>query len=259
MLSHSRIKFLRSLQIKKFRDQSSFFIVEGEKMVTEALQSIQSDQFEVEEVLGLKDWLEPFMKTSTGNNPIYTSVTSKELEQISSQKNPNKAIALIKKNQVDHCASVEPNEFVLAFDHLQDPGNLGTIIRLADWYQVDRIVLSQHSVDPLNQKVIQASMGSIFRIPIQETKLEEWIETVSDQIPVYAATLKGKSVYQQLLKPKGVLVLGNESSGIRQEIINQIKHPISIPRRSPNDQGPESLNVAMATAIFLSEFTRNSF
>ncbi len=256
MLSHSRVKFLRSLQTKKHRDQEKAFLVEGEKLVNEILLPDNNSNYYATEVFGLESWEEANQDWIRSKTVTFTRINSKQLNQISSQTSPNKVIALVKQNTTNITASPGYDGLILAFDKLQDPGNLGTIIRLADWFGVSRIVLSKDSVDHLNSKVIQASMGSFFRIPVIKCELLNWLKSKPKDLKVFGAILDAPSLYTTELNKDGVILLGNESSGIREEIMPLLTQAISIPKYSIYPPGPESLNVGTATGIILSEFKR---
>lgn len=234
---------MKSLHLKKFRDENSLFLVEGEKSVLEvlkhkkdAIESVYSTNLEL---------VTAFQKEGIEAELI----DSKELQAISTLKNPSSSLLVCKKWQNESFDF----RFVLVLDNIQDPGNLGTLIRLSDWYGVDAIVCSSNTVEMYNPKVIQASMGSFFRTTLIYQDLTEFIQ--ESKLPIYGALLEGKNVYQEKLEAEGILILGNEGNGISEEIKALIQHPITIPKKGET----ESLNVATAGAILLSEFFRGSF
>lgn len=237
-LSQSKIKQIRSLQQKKCRDEHHLFVVEGEKMVLELLNSIP-DQIEycvtTPEFEALKDF-----------NVLFYQCNQEDLKRCSSLKTPNKVLAVVRKLKFPE----QNSSFILALDSVQDPGNMGTIMRLADWFGVEQIICSNTTVDCYNPKVIQASMGAFLRVKVEYVDLKQYLSTVD--LPVYGALLEGENIYKQTLKPKGILLLGNEGNGISTEIQSFISHPVSIPRKG----SAESLNVSIATGILLSEFFR---
>jgi TrmH family RNA methyltransferase len=241
MLSKNRIKYIKSLQIKKNRDLEGFFIAEGEKIVSEIANSKSSiieswfytKEFDISEIDLEKGIL----------------IDDKELQQISSLKTANKALAICKKAKNE----LQKSEFYLALDEIQDPGNLGTIIRLADWFGISNIFCSQNTVDCYNPKVIQASMASFLRVNVFYGDLKEFL--THNKLPSYGAFLEGKSIYSEKVSPKGILVIGNEGNGISAEIEKLITDKITIPKIGK----AESLNASIATSILLSEFFRNSF
>lgn len=240
MLSKNKIKYLRSLHSKKFRDEHAAFLVEGEKSVSELLVNKPEIILEVFH-------LENYSFVSNLNQKINSQVISEnDLVQISTLKSPNKVIAVCKKWD----SNIESAQFVLALDEIQDPGNLGTLIRLSDWFGIDAIICSPNTAEFYNPKVIQASMGSVFRTKIIYTDLKVYLEKTN--LPIYGALLNGENIYAKKLSRKGVIILGNEGKGISSEIIKQIQIPITIPKIGET----ESLNVATAGAIILSEFSR---
>jgi TrmH family RNA methyltransferase len=242
MISKSRIKHIRSLQLKKFRDEHAEFIVEGEKMVLEAMQ------------------LEPGLVDSIYYTPAFQAapsawsahpafeITEAELKQISFLQTPNKAIAVLKKPK----ATAWTAPFYLALDGVQDPGNMGTLLRLADWFGVPGILCSPETVDCYNPKVVQATMGALYRVQVRYVDLKSHLRELG--LPVYGALLTGENVYKEALQPEGILVLGNEGLGISAEVQEIIDRPVHIPRLG----GAESLNVSTAGAILLAEFFRNA-
>lgn len=241
-LSKNRIKFIRSLQIKKFRDESNLFVVEGEKMVRELAalkpESIDSIYYTAAfDASGIAD-----------KNYFSELISDKELEQISGLKSPNKAFALCKKWDT----ALLESDFSLVLDSVQDPGNMGTLIRLADWYGVSQLICSSDTADCFNPKVVQATMGSLFRVNVHYCDLNSFLNSID--LPVYGALLEGENVYQKSLEPKGLLVLGNEGKGISAAIQKHITNPLTIPRIGQ----AESLNVSVAGAILLSEFMRST-
>jgi TrmH family RNA methyltransferase len=240
-LSKAKQKWLRSLQLKKNRDEEKLFVVEGEKMVLEGLEKNRENLHSLivdkaHETLIPKDVL-----------PYSFAVTSNEMEQLSSLKTPNKLIAVFKRKN----ESIQPNVFGIVLDGIQDPGNLGTILRLADWFGIQQIICSHDTVEVYNPKVIQASMGAIFRVAVHYTNLESFL-TETNQ-PSYAAMLSGEHYKQVMYPANGLLVMGNEGKGIRPEIERLVDHKITIPRLGE----AESLNVSTATAILLAEMKLN--
>lgn len=243
MLSKNRTKFLKSLHLKKFRDETGLFLVEGEKSVLEVLKNKKDA---IDSVYSTNPEL---ILTFQHEGIEAELIDSKELQAISTLKNPSSSLLVCKKWK----SGTGDFRFVLALDNIQDPGNLGTLIRLSDWYGVDAIVCSSNTVEMYNPKVIQASMGSFFRIPIFYRNLGEFLQ--ESKLPIYGALLEGKNIYTEKLDAQGILILGNEGNGISEEIKTLIQHPVTIPKKGET----ESLNVATAGAILLSEFFRGSF
>lgn len=241
MLSINKKKFVISLQQKKYRNEYNSFIVEGVKMLDELLTS----NYEIQQLFGLDTWIE--------NNPTIncTRVTEKELKSISSLVTPNQVLAIVQ--QKEHHLIDAKNTISIALDKIQDPGNLGSIIRTADWFGIKNIVCSLDSVDVYNPKVIQATMGSFLRVNVIFKDLSSFF-TNNVNLAVYGALLEGENIYQKEIDSKGlVLLMGNESKGISDELIPFVTDKISIPKFGK----AESLNVATATAILCSESNRN--
>ena len=240
-LSKNKIKWIRSFHLKKNRDEANVFIVEGEKMIQELIENFPNSI----DFLCVTKESDHFSKN---NSLVHAVATAEELKKISSMKNPNKSLAIVKKLDVKPSKS----SFKLVLDNIQDPGNMGTILRLADWFNVKEIICSKETVDIYNPKVVQASMGAIFRITVTYCDLENYLTNFSG--PIFGALLEGQNIYKQKLLPEGLLILGNEGNGISEKIKPFITDPITIPRFGK----AESLNVSIATGILLSDFFRNS-
>ncbi|WP_210465586.1 RNA methyltransferase [Rufibacter roseolus] len=247
MISKGLLKYIRSLQIKKYRSLHQAFTVEGEKSVAELLQS----DFELETVLVTQKFLLKHTHLLRKGFEVIT-VGEDELGKAGSMETNNAALAIATMRPVPEF-SWEQHPFVLALDEVRDPGNLGTIIRIADWYGLTSIVLSESSADFYNQKVIAATMGSFTRITPHYVDLASILEKRPLNVPVFGAALEGENVHRLQLQPQGVLVMGNESHGIRPEIMSLVTQPLHIPGRG----GAESLNVGTAAAILLDNFFRN--
>ncbi|MCK0161843.1 TrmH family RNA methyltransferase [Allomuricauda sp. F6463D] len=239
MVTKNQIKLVVSLKQKKYRSQHKLFVVEGEKVVDELLRS-RVKPFKI--YVDASESLEKFNKAEL--------VSSKDLKQMSSLAHPNGVLGIF--HMVEEKDTVD-SDWVVALDAIRDPGNLGTIIRLCDWFGITKLVCSKDTVDCYNPKVLQATMGSIARVQIAYKDLEAYL--TNTDFPVYGAYMDGESMYGSYsLKDKGVLVMGNEANGISNAISRLITKRISIPQYgSPT---AESLNVATATAILLSEIRR---
>ncbi|RSK41978.1 TrmH family RNA methyltransferase [Mangrovimonas spongiae] len=240
MLSKNQIKFVRRLKQKKYRQQHGLFIAEGVKTITELLNS----NFELYHLYTTESF--------NIDANLETMISFPELKKISALKSPNKALAVFVMPEQQ---SVDLNTLIVALDDVQDPGNLGTIIRLCDWFGVTHLVCSETTVDCFNPKVIQATMGSITRVNIVYSSLHDFLSDVD--VDVFGAFMEGKPVYSQQLPEQGVLVMGNEGNGISDAVKQHITKKIAIPRFG-DMQKTESLNVATATAILLSEFKRST-
>lgn len=238
MISKEQIKFIRSLHKKKFRDVSQQFIIEGPKMIAEVIQYAPESLIQIFGTEAVADKLPEHV--------LFEEIDNRALGQISTLKHPQKQVAI---------CSYLPNvttrpEFYIALDTIQDPGNLGTILRLASWFGVQHIIASKETVDCYNPKVVQASMGAIFNVNIEYVDLKEAFE--STDLPIYGSLLEGENIYEKDISKRGILVMGNEGNGINDDLIPFITDPVTIPKFGKG----ESLNVAMATSIFLSEFSR---
>ena len=230
-ITQAEIKQIRSLREKKFRDAYGLFVVEGEKMVREALQS----DFEVVRV-----WRRD-------------EIGDAAMDRISQLSTPSPVLAVVRRPAAAE-APVE-HALCLALDGIRDPGNLGTIIRTADWFGVRTVYLSPDCADLYNPKVLQSSMGSVFRVRAVEIALPELCRRFREAgMPVYGTFLDGKDLYREALRPEGLVVMGNEASGIRPEVAAEVDARLLIP--AAEGSGAESLNVAAATAVILSEFRR---
>ena len=237
-LSKNHIKLITSLSQKKYRQKHKLFVVEGVKVVQEFLNS----SYELDIVFS--------SDTNFSSTNKFIKVTDQELKKISSLKNPNKVLAIFKiPNQINPIMG----GLILVLDSINDPGNLGTIIRLCDWFGIEQLVCSNETVDCFNSKVVQASMGSLTRVAVSYLDLKKYLQNAS--LPIFVADMDGLNVYKTKLPDSAVLVLGNEANGISDEIKQLVTTKITIPRYGAFQQ-TESLNVATASAILLSEFRR---
>ena len=237
-LSKNHIKLITSLSQKKYRQKHKLFVVEGVKVVQEFLNS----SYELEIVFSTD--------TDFSSTNKFIKVTDQELKKISSLKNPNKVLAIFKiPNQINPIMG----GLILALDSINDPGNLGTIIRLCDWFGIEQLVCSNETVDCFNSKVVQASMGSLTRVAVSYLDLKKYLQNAS--VPIFVADMDGLNVYKTKLPDSALLVLGNEANGISDDIKQLVTTKVTIPRYGAFQQ-TESLNVATASAILLSEFRR---
>jgi TrmH family RNA methyltransferase len=249
MISKSQVKYIQSLGQKKYRDEEGLFIAEGPKLIKELLQN---KNVGLKWLFALNEWIEENEKLLEGIDVF--AINESELERISQLKTPNQVIAVIRKFDTREPETKEKVSLVL--DTIQDPGNLGTIIRIADWFGVTQIICSHDCADVYNPKVIQATMGSIARVNIFYTDLFKWLKQ-QNQIRIYATVLEGKDVTKMSTMKEGLIIIGNESKGIHEELIQLANEKITIPPKARlNDsvgQGKtDSLNAAVATGIVLS-------
>lgn len=252
MLSKNKIKLIQSLSRKKNRDETGLFLAEGNKMVEEALRS----DFITETLICTSEFLSLHPEIKSNANELIVA-DGDSIQKASLLQNPQDALALIRQPARQLFAPDLQLDLMLALDFIQDPGNLGTILRIADWFGIHTVICSENTVDVYNPKVIQASMGAIFRVKTEYIKLENLLKkTVEDQIPVYGTFLEGKNIYTETLSGNGIIVMGNEGNGISEVISQFVTRKLFIPSFSSDKNKPESLNVAIATAICCSEFKR---
>jgi TrmH family RNA methyltransferase len=240
-ISKNQFKLITSLSQKKYRLKHKLFIAEGVKVVQELMNS----SFEVEILFCTDDF-----SLDISDEKI-VSVSEIELKKISTLKSPNKVLGLFK---IPEGNSFKNKGITVVLDAINDPGNLGTIIRLCDWFGVNELICSKDTVDCYNQKVVQASMGSLTRIAIYYVNLVDYL--LENNRPTFIADMDGENVYKANLPKEGILIMGNEANGVSKEIKALVTNKISIPRFGET-QETESLNVATATAILLSEFKRS--
>ena len=258
MISKSQIKYVNSLNSKKGREEEGCFIAEGMKVVEEFL----TGGFVAKEIYGVKAIEFKVKGLSVSQTDLKFHVISEsELKKISALTTPNQVLAVFKMPEQELNVDLLKSKLSLVLDTIQDPGNMGTIIRIADWYGIENIICSPDTVDCFNPKVVQATMGSLARVKVHYTDIIKLIESVKD-VPVYGAILGGDNIYKSELSENGFIVMGNESKGISEKILKHITHKISIPsfsnqkNNATGKTGAESLNVAVATAIICSEFRR---
>jgi TrmH family RNA methyltransferase len=252
MLSKNKIKLIQSLNRKKSRDETGLFLIEGIKMVEEALRS----GCPIQTLVCTSTFLEQYPEAATKASELIETDTA-TIQKASLQQNPQDALAILAQPVNLQPEPNLPNELFLALDYIQDPGNLGTILRIADWFGINTIICSENTVDVYNPKVVQASMGAIFRTKTWYTSLEDYLNGIDRiQIPVYGTFLEGENIYEESLTRNGIIVMGNEGNGISEPISKLVTRKLLIPTFSSDKNKPESLNVAIATAICCSEFRR---
>lgn len=255
MLSKQKISLIKSLNIKKFRDKYGIFIAEGEKTVKEIINSDVNIKYLF---ISDKDLYNKLNSIEKFDNKIFL-ISNNEMQKISLLKNPSEILAVVEKPiQQDFDLQLLKEELIFAFEDLQNPGNLGTIIRTCDWFGIRNIILSNLSVDVYSPKVIQASMGSFLRVDIHYKNLEEIIheyKRLTGNI-CYGTFLEGENIYNSNIDKYGLVVFGNEGQGISENIAKIIDKKLFIPQFSTTNTQSESLNVAVAMAIIGSEFRR---
>jgi RNA methyltransferase, TrmH family len=255
MLSKNKSKFILSLQKKKIRDEEQLFIIEGDKLVKEFLAA----KITVKILIAKPEFLNSLTADLTRFVTETEEVTYEELKLISTLKTPHNALAVVPIPERKLNIPDVLNHLCVALDFVQDPGNMGTIIRAAAWFGIKNIVCSMDSVDVYNPKVIQASMGAILHVNVYNSDLKTLvIQANENQVPVFGTMLEGKSIYNHKLDKKGIIILGNESKGISDSLIPYITERIMIPGVNKAMPGIESLNVSMAASVVFSEFLRRA-
>jgi len=244
MLSKAKVRFIKSLQVKKYRLAEQCFVVQGAKAVREVLAS----DFKVDLLVGTPSFFQEKLAAHKASEVIEAS--EKELTAVSSVETNSAALAIVRMKPAGR--PVIPNDnFTLVLDDIRDPGNLGTIIRTADWYGVPLVLASEETTDLYSPKVINSTMGSFLRVAVHYGKLDQWLSTVN--IPVYGAFLDGTDIHKVQFGKAGLLVIGNESKGISPGVAKWVSQQVTIPRIGK----AESLNASVATAIVLDNLRRS--
>ena len=252
MLSKNDIKNIKSLEQKKFRDEKGLFVAEGHKLVGELL-----GVFKCVLVAGTQEWISS--RKSIPAQRVET-VTPDELKRASLLRSPQDVLAVFCiPDGTASLAEVSAKSLVLALDDVQDPGNLGTIVRIADWFGIKDIFCSKATADIYNPKAVQATMGAISRVRLHYTNLAGELSKLPQSTPIYGTYLNGDTIYDTQLSPNGVIIMGNEGNGIGPEVGKSVNRRLYIPNWPAGAATSESLNVAIATAIVCSEFRRRQF
>jgi TrmH family RNA methyltransferase len=258
MLSGNQVKYINALKLKKNRETQRQFIAEGSKLVIELLNG----PYHINEIYATPEWIGMNAAFVRPGKIIPQQVTEKELSRITALNTPSPVLAIVSIPS----AEVEPlsfnNKLVLALDDIRDPGNLGTIIRIADWYGISAVICSETTVDLYNPKVVQATMGSIARIPVHYTNLADFLSGLPASHKVYGSFLEGENIYTSVLSDNGVIIIGNESKGISQGVEKFVTDKIHIPSFATgkkSEEHVESLNASVAAAVICSEFRRRKF
>lgn len=248
MITKARIKLIKSLDQRKHRNLQHLFVAEGPKLVGELLATMQPAY-----IAALPEWWKGNMKMVKQNCETDT-ITPEELQKTSLLRTPQQVIALFPIPQYNFDVEIAQQELCLALDGVQDPGNMGTILRIADWFGIHNVVCSEDTVDVYNPKTVQATMGALARVKVHYTNLTEMLSQCNTHI--YGTLLDGKNIYEQELDQYGFIVMGNEGNGLSQAIRSLVTQKLYIPNYPRGTQTTESLNVAIATSIVCSEFRR---
>lgn len=247
MLSKNKIKYIHSLELKKNRKEAQAFLAEGHKLVGDLLE-----HFPCQLIVATSQWLRSHHNIQADE---VIEVTEEELSRASLLKTPQEVLAVFRQPHYTFNPAIAKEQLCLALDDVQDPGNLGTIVRIADWFGIHHIFCSTGTADIYNPKTIQATMGAIARVRLHYCNLPETIGRLHD-VPVFGTFLDGKNIYTQELSNHGIIVMGNEGKGISPEMSRLINRRLLIPNFPQGCETSESLNVAVATAITCSEFRR---
>lgn len=247
-LSKNKLKYIRSLKDKKHRSEHGTFLAEGNKLITDLLPYLKCQI-----LVATPDFLD---RIETTNIAEVIEVNDNQLAQASLLQNPQQALAVLYQPKPNEGINLE-RELILALDGIQDPGNLGTIIRVADWYGIKHIICTMDTADVYNPKVVQATMGALARVSIKYIDLKAFLAE-NQKFPIYGTLLDGEDMYQQDITTNGIIVMGNEGNGIRPEIAALLTKKLYIPNYPKGELTSESLNVSIATAIICAEFRRRA-
>lgn len=260
MISKNQIKLYSSLRNKKYREIHHKFLAEGEKTVNDILRD-ESRLFKIDCLIATPGFLRDMPLQYSRDIPEVLDASPSLLEKISSLSAPNKAILVCEIPGYAPDYKAISNELSLYLDDIRDPGNLGTIMRSADWFGIRHIFCTPESVDVYNPKVVQSTMGALCRVKVYYIEYERFIEEIRkiDSLPLIGTVLGGANIYSGKLPEKGVIVLGNESRGISAKILDQLDLSLSIPSQAGGQESSESLNVASAAAIVMAEFRRRQY
>ncbi|MCE5330727.1 MAG: RNA methyltransferase [Bacteroidales bacterium] len=248
MISKNQIKQITALSQKKYRDESGLFIAEGTKLVLDLARS-----FRVHYLVATADWVEESGKTLKAEIRV---VSKEDLNKISNQKTPQGVLAVFEKPDYILAESDILTQLSLALDDVQDPGNLGTIIRVADWFGIRDVICSEHCADAFGTKTVQATMGALARVRVHYVNLENFLQSISKKIPVYGTFMNGNDIYSETLSQQGIVLMGNEGNGISEKIEKLVTKRLLIPNFPKGEPTSESLNVSVATALVCAEFRR---
>lgn len=253
MISKNKLKYIHSLEQKKARQREGVFVAEGTKIVSELLLA----GFHPQCLIGTEEWFDTMPK-SHSNDAEHILVSEEELRKASFLQHPQQVMGIFSTPQSNSLPAPEwfASNLCLVLDGVQDPGNLGTIIRIADWFGIATIICSRETADAFAPKVVQATMGSIARVKVIYTDLMPFLSSLPFSTPIYGTLLDGDNIYSKSLTANGIIIMGNEGNGISTAIRPLVNHKLFIPSYPADKPTAESLNVAIATAITVAEFRR---
>jgi RNA methyltransferase, TrmH family len=248
MLSKNKIKEFSQLHQKKHRDEQGVFIAEGNKLIADLLSV-----FKCKTIIAMDDWL--FANKKIVAEEVFC-VSEEELKKVSLLKTPQQVFAIFERQNYTFDKKLLEKSLSIALDDIQDPGNLGTILRIADWFGIENIFCSKHCADVYNPKTVQATMGAIARVKVFQVDLPLFLQDMKE-LPIYGTFLDGENMYSEQLTPNGIIVMGNEGNGISEAVEPFIKKRLFIPNFPLDRVTSESLNVGVATAVICAEFRRH--
>jgi len=248
MITKNQIKFVTSLRYKKYRESHRCFVAEGSRMVNDLISS----KFRIRQIYATDKWI-----YSSISDLSVVEVSNADMNRISSLTTATPVLAVVEMPSMASGPDLNPKGLTLVLDNISDPGNLGTIIRIADWFGINELICSGNTTDLYNPKVVQATMGSLARIRVFYTNLVNFFGKINSEIPVYGMMIEGKRLYDEQLPEKGCIIIGNEAHGISEPVANCVTHKLSIPHYpEARMEHAESLNAAIATGIVVAEFRR---
>ncbi len=257
MISINQKKLLNSLSHKKYRVKHSLFLLEGDKLIRDALEQNTKNLVKIKQIWATEEWKNSLPDSLEFQNEIIEIVNAEDLKSFSSMTSPPGLIAIAQLPEFEFSTSILKEEVTIVLDSIRDPGNLGTIIRTADWFGFKNIICSKDCVDAYNTKVVQASMGAVLRVSVYYQSLPELIMNARKlKVRSFGATMDGVSIYDSYIKRPAMVIFGNESTGISSEIKDLLDEKIHIPGNSPHGDGSESLNVGSSAAIVCAEIRR---
>ena len=250
MISKNKIKLITCLSQKKFRDETGLFIAEGTKLVNDLVQSFQCTS-----LIATPQWLSE-NKDLKADEIIETDFD--ELKRISNQKSPQGVLAVFRQPDYTYNPLELNHKLSLALDDVQDPGNLGTILRIADWFGITDVFCSEYTADAFSPKTVQATMGALARVKVHTVNLSEFLQSCAGNLPIYGTFMDGENIYSKTLTQHGIIVMGNEGNGISPTIEKLVSEKLLIPNYPSGQITSESLNVGVATALVCGEFRRRT-